>query len=142
MFSFERLTVYQRALSLVTTVELLVSGLKGRVSFSLLDQLSRATLSVPLNIAEGDGRWHKGEKRQLLRIARGSVFEVVPILQVLCKRRLIEELAYRNLYSDLEAISKMLISLEKSAENLTAVRPPSPPRDIQVPPTQIPSKKD
>ena len=118
MFTFERLTVYQRSLLLVEAVEGLTAELKGRVSFSLIDQLSRATLSIPLNIAEGEGRWHKGEKRQFLRISRGSVFEVVPILQVLRKKGLIEEDGYRQLYGELEAISKMLIALEKSINGL------------------------
>lgn len=135
MFTFERLTVYQRSLLLVETIESLVSGLKGRASFSLLDQLSRAALSVPLNIAEGEGRWHKGEKRQFLRIARGSVFEVVPILQVLSRRRLIGDEDFQRLYADLETISKMLMSLEKSVDNLTAARPPSPPRGTPTPTT-------
>jgi four helix bundle protein len=120
MFTFERLVVYQRALGVVETVESLVATLKGRVSFSLLDQLSRATLSIPLNIAEGEGRWHKGEKRQFLRIARGSAFEIVPILQVLVKKQMLDEATHQRIYAELESISKMLIGLEKSVEALGA----------------------
>jgi hypothetical protein len=33
------------------------------IPHSLMDQLFRASLSIPLNISEGNGRWHKGEKR-------------------------------------------------------------------------------
>ena len=38
-------------------------------------QLVRAIDSVGANIAESSGRWHRGEKRQLLIIARGSLYE-------------------------------------------------------------------
>src|SRR4051812_47059387 len=81
-FSFENLTVYQHSLNLVEHAESLVASLKGKASFSLLNQLSRAALSVPLNIAEGSDRWHQKEKRQFIRIAKGSVFEKVPVAQV------------------------------------------------------------
>jgi len=77
-FTFENLNVYQKSLDLLEQMELIINGLKGKASFSLLDQLSRATLSVSLNIAEGSGRWHKKEKKQFLRISKGSVFEIVP----------------------------------------------------------------
>ena len=90
-FPFENLDVYKRALTFVEAMEDLQQDLKGKVSYSLLDQLSRAALSIPLNIAEGNGRWHKGEKRQFFWIARGSAFECVPIIQVLYRKNLISE---------------------------------------------------
>lgn len=117
-FSFENLDVYQRALDWVEAVETLSSGLKGKISFSLLDQLQRATLSIPLNIAESNGRWHKGEKRQFFWIARGSVFECVPIIQVLHRKKLIDEKQYAGYYEHLEVIAKMLTNLVKSVDDL------------------------
>ena len=62
MFSFENLDVYKRSLAFVGRVEGLTTELKGRISYSIVDQLTRAALSVPLNIAEGNGRLHKKEK--------------------------------------------------------------------------------
>lgn len=122
-FSFENLTVYQRSLKLVEDVELIVTSLKGKASFSILDQLSRAALSVPLNIAEGSGRWHKKEKIQFLRVAKGSVFEMVPVFQVLRKRTLISESDYQQRYADLAALAKMITGLEKSVEDLRNEQP-------------------
>ncbi len=63
-FSFEKLDVYKRSLSLVEKIETLCQGLKGKIAYPFLDQLTRAILSVPLNIAEGNGRWHKNEKKR------------------------------------------------------------------------------
>lgn len=117
-FQFEKLEVYQKSLDWVEAVESLCESLKGKVSFSMIDQLSRAALSIPLNIAEGNGRWHKGEKRQFFWIARGSVFECVPIIQVLQRKGLINDQQYMNYYEQLDVIAKMLTNLVKSVEEL------------------------
>lgn len=117
-FPFEQLDVYQKSLSFVESIESLISDLKGKISYSLLDQLSRAALSIPLNIAEGNGRWHKGDKRQFFWISRGSVLECVPILQILHRKKLIAVEGYQILYQELEIIAKMLTNLVKSVENL------------------------
>ena len=117
-FTFKNLTVYQKSLDVVQDVETLSKNLKGQVSFSLMDQLSRASLSVPLNIAEGNGRWHKREKQQFLRIAQGSVFEMVPVIQVMHRRGLIEKSYYDSMYERLERLAKMLTSLIKSVDDL------------------------
>ena len=69
-FAFEKLDVYQKALDFVQLVDQLISELKGKAPYSTMDQLSRAAYSMPLNIAEGSGRWHKPEKRQFYRIAQ------------------------------------------------------------------------
>lgn len=117
-FTFEKLIVYQKSLDVVQQVETLNKSLNGQVSYSLLDQLSRASLSVPLNIAEGNGRWHKNEKRQFLRIAQGSVFEMVPIFQIIHRRGFIEKPIYHLIYDRLEELAKMLSGLIKAVEEL------------------------
>jgi four helix bundle protein len=122
-FSFENLTVYQRSLKLVEEVEVLATSLRGKASFSILDQLCRAALSVPLNIAEGSGRWHKKEKKQFLRVAKGSVFEMVPVFQVLKRKGLLSESGYARSYGELESMAKMLTGLEKSIDALENAAP-------------------
>ncbi len=117
-FQFEKLEVYQKALDWVEAIELLCESLKGKVSYSMIDQLSRASLSIPLNIAEGNGRWHKGDKRQFFWIARGSTFECVPIIQVLHRKNLLNEPQYAGYYEQLDVIAKMLTNLVKSVEDL------------------------
>lgn len=117
-FQFENLEVYQKSLDWVEAVESLCNQLKGKISHTLSDQLSRAALNVPLNIAEGNGRWHKGEKRQFFWIARGSVFECVPIIQVLHRKQLIDEQKYAGYYEQLDVMAKMLTNLVKSVEEL------------------------
>lgn len=85
-FLFENLEIYQRSLRFVEEVESLLPDIKASISRGFVDQLSRAALSIPLNIAEGNGRWHKAEKRNFFWIARGSVFECVPLIEILKRR--------------------------------------------------------
>lgn len=117
-FQFEKLEVYLKSLDWMEQVESLCESINGKVSYSLIDQLSRAALSIPLNITEGNGRWHKGEKRQFFWIARGSTFECVPIIQILNRKGLINDQQYANHYEKLDVIAKMLTNLVKSVEEL------------------------
>jgi four helix bundle protein len=117
-FAFENLDTYKRAVALADGMESLCGRLKGKVSYSFVDQLSRAAMSVPLNLAEGNGRWHKNEKRQFFWIARGSVFEVVPILQMAKNRNHISENEYQIYYKELQDLSVMILRLIQSVDGL------------------------
>jgi four helix bundle protein len=66
---------------------------QAKLSRGFRDQLSRASLSISLNLAEGNGRWHGGDRRQFFCIARGSVFECIPLLQLLQKRQVLHEIS-------------------------------------------------
>jgi len=68
-FLFEKLDAYQKALDFATKIDKLCSELP-RGKYFMIDQLRRASLSISLNTAEGNGRWHKAEKRQFFTIAR------------------------------------------------------------------------
>ena len=118
VFAFERLDTYRKALALSERIEDLCRQLKGKATHSFLDQLSRAALSIPLNIAEGNGRWHKNEKKQFFWIARGSTFEVVPILQIAKSKNLISDEEYKRFYDELNDLSRMLLGLINSVDNV------------------------
>ena len=81
-FLFEKLEAYKKAVAFAAKIDSLYSKLP-RGKYFTVDQLRRASLSISLNIAEGNGRWHKGDKRQFFAVARGSTFECVPILELL-----------------------------------------------------------
>jgi four helix bundle protein len=100
----------------VDATEEICKPLKGKLSFSILDQMTRASLSIPLNIAEGSGRWHKKEKIQFLRIARGSVFEIVPIIEIMRRRRFLDFELYKKSYGELQIMAKMLTGFINSIE--------------------------
>ena len=78
MFGFQKLDVYQCATSfLALSAPLAEQAPRGYGS--LADQLRRAALSIPLNIAEGSGKFNK-DARRFYAIARGSALECAAIL--------------------------------------------------------------
>ena len=115
-FAFENLKVYQAAIDFNTHINKILDSKPSAISWSMKDQLQRASLSIPLNIAEGNGRWHKAEKRQFFWIARGSTFECVAIIEVMLRNHTISTETKTVLYEDLSEISKMLSGLIKSLE--------------------------
>jgi four helix bundle protein len=74
--SYRDLVVSQKALDLVTEVYAATSGFPREEVFGLTSQLRRSAVSVPSNIAEGQGRATKGEFIQFLSHARGSLYEL------------------------------------------------------------------
>ena len=112
MFSFERLSVYKKAQDQNLRIIKFLSSEKSIDPF-MMDQLKRASLSIILNIAEGNGRERKGDRGYFLTVSRSSVFECVAILDVLRNLNKITEDNYSELYVYYEEISKMLIGLKK-----------------------------
>ena len=111
-FLFEKLAVYQKSVQLSATISKLTDTFpKG--NYYLTDQLNRAALSISLNIAEGNGRWHANDKKQFFIVARGSVHECVPILEVCLSKQLITSEVKQSLLMELEEISKMISGLIK-----------------------------
>lgn len=84
--SFRELVVWQRSVELTLTVYELTKAFPKEELFGLSSQLRRAAVSIPSNIAEGQGRQSRGEFLQFLGVARGSMFEVQT--QLLIARRL------------------------------------------------------
>jgi four helix bundle protein len=74
--SVQDLVVWQRSIDLAARVFALSGSLAPRYRFSLGDQMNRAVVSIPSNIAEGVGRHHRREYRQHVGVARGSLREV------------------------------------------------------------------
>jgi four helix bundle protein len=113
-FLFEKLSVYQKALSWAGDVDNLLDSCALKKSHPVYDQLGRAALSIPLNIAEGNGRWHPKEKKQFFMFARGSVLECVAMIQVMKLKDALNEKLYSKSYLQLEEIAKMLSGLIQS----------------------------
>ena len=110
-FLFEKLDVYSRALDLIEDLDVIIESIKGRFPASRLDQLTRASMSIPLNIAEGSGRHRPLERGRFFVIARGSAFECVAVLQILHRKKLISEIEYTKRYGDIQRVAKMLSGL-------------------------------
>ena len=110
-FPFENLEVYKRSIQFISTTDSILSRESAHLNRSIIDQLSRAALSIPLNIAEGNGRWHNGDKRNFFWISRGSAFECIPLIEILFLKGAISEGERSDLRNQIEAIAKMLTRL-------------------------------
>ena len=81
-FQFERLNAWQEARKLVLNVYQLLEKFPKTENYALCDQLRRAVVSVPSNIAEGMGRLAIKEQIHFLEIAYASLMEVYCQLQI------------------------------------------------------------
>jgi four helix bundle protein len=114
MFDFEKLEVYTKTKRFNKSVNLFLKN--ASLDKSSKDQLRRASFSIMLNIAEGSGRFTKRDKRNFYIIARGSVFECVAVFDFLKDVENIDEDTFKQYYSYLEEISKMLYALIKGLD--------------------------
>jgi len=81
-FDHERLDVYQEAIAFCGWVGDLLNEVTAK------DQLDRASTSIPLNIAEGNGKFSNADRARFLEIGRGSALECAACIDVLTVRKL------------------------------------------------------
>lgn len=74
--SFKDLIVWQKSYKIVLEIYKMTKGFPKTEIYGLSQQMRKAAVSIPSNIAEGYGRTHKAEYRQFLSIAYGSLMEV------------------------------------------------------------------
>jgi four helix bundle protein len=84
--NYQQLIAWQEAIELVSDIYSLTSAFPRDEIYGLTSQLRRAAVSIPSNIAEGQGRATTGEFIQFLCHARGSLYEVET--QVVISRKL------------------------------------------------------
>lgn len=80
--SFRDLNVWQRAMQLTVAIYRLTRDFPREELYGLTSQIRRSAVSIPSNIAEGQGRFTNGEFRQFLGIARGSNCELQTQLEI------------------------------------------------------------
>ena len=74
--SYKELVVWQKGIEFVAEIYRSTRAFPKEELYGLTNQLRRAAVSIPSNIAEGQGRLSRGEFKQFLGHARGSLFEV------------------------------------------------------------------
>ena len=115
MFDFEKLKVFDKARFFNRRIrkEILRStNLDNTTKY----QISRATLSIMLNIAEGAGRFTSPDKRKFYIIARGSLFESTALLELLLDENVINKEKYKEFYGLAEELSRMLFVMIRNLE--------------------------
>lgn len=113
-FYYRRLDVYQNAKALSHEVCKLVKTFPVEERYGLCDQLRRAAMSIPINIAEGFGRFSAKEKAHFIQIAFGSLNEVMCELELSQDENYINEEQLKELESQIIPINRQLSALHKS----------------------------
>ena len=109
--SFENLDVWKRSSRLAVEIYGALSNCR---DFSLKDQITRAAVSIPSNIAEGAERFSDKEFARFLYIARGSAAELRTQLYIANKVNLIDNKRAKEYVDEVTQLSAMLQGLVKS----------------------------
>lgn len=113
-FSFRNLLVYQQAKDLVVHVYQLVKQFPKEEHYALCDQLRRAVISIPSNIAEGMGRMSVKEQVHFIEIAFGSLNEVMCQLELAHELHMIDNYDLQKSEEIVKSIAQMLSGLRNS----------------------------
>ncbi len=104
--SYRELLVWQKGIALSKEVYKITSKFPKEERYALTDQINRAAISIPSNIAEGQARQHSKEFRQFLYMALGSLAEIDTQLTIA------KELEYLN-DKDLNGLNEKIVELRK-----------------------------
>jgi four helix bundle protein len=76
--------------------------------YGLTNQVRRAAISVPSNIAEGQSRFSKRDFRHFLRDSRGSLAEIETQLVIACRRKYLTEQQLNHLVASIDEVGRIL----------------------------------
>lgn len=111
MNKYKDLIIWQKSLTLATTIYELTSRFPSDEKFGLITQMRRCAISVPSNIAEGGGRNSEKEFGRFLSIAYGSLCELETQLLIALNLNIINSEVSDRISKDIEELQKMIYSL-------------------------------
>ena len=111
-YYYKKLEAYKESKTLVIMIYKLLRGFPREETYALCDQLRRAVVSVPSNLAEGSGRTSMKDQAHFLEIAFGSLMEVDCQMDIACDLEYITQ----------EDLSKICIQISRVAAMLSALR--------------------
>jgi four helix bundle protein len=124
-FDHEKLDVYQEAIAFCGWVGEFLTAISSKAAAK--DQLDRASTCIPLNIAEGNGKFSAKDRARFFEVARGSALECAACLDVLLVRKLAkgEQVVFSK--ERLARIVQMLVGLlRKFSERADVLREGEP----------------
>jgi len=113
MINFEKLDVYHEAVDLALDIYKLTRNFPKEEMFGIVSQLRRAAVSISLNIAEGSSR-SKKDFSHFLDMARGSCYELVPLLRIALELKYLDQKEHDKLYGRVNLLAKRISALKNS----------------------------
>ena len=111
MKTFRELIVWQKSVEFVAKIYENTINFPKEEMYGLTNQIRRAAISIPSNIAEGFGRNSKNDFGRFLKISAGSIFELQTQLEISRNLKFLEEQDYKRLFDSSREIEAMLFSL-------------------------------
>jgi len=111
---FRDLIAWQKAMDLVVFIYRSTEGFPSHEKFGLNNQLRRAAVSIPSNIAEGQGRESQRDFLHFLSISRGSLQEVQTQIELARRRDYFDEETCMRLLENTEEVARILNGLGRS----------------------------
>ena len=111
VYSLEKLKVWQEAKNLVVEVYHLLDAFPSIEKYALCDQIRRAIVSVPSNIAEGSGRRSLKEQIHFLEISYGSLMETYNQLLIAIDLTYITQESVESIKPRIDDVAKMINGL-------------------------------
>ena len=116
-FGFRDLRVYQTSRDLVKTIYSVLAAYPSNEQYASCDQLRRASVSVPSNIAEGMSRSSDKEKAHFIEISYGSLMEVLCQMEISKELNYVTEEQMKNIENQITIIAKQLSKLRTTLSN-------------------------
>ncbi len=114
--NYRNLRAWQAGLELVQAIYRLTADFPDDERFGLSSQMRRAAISIPSNLAEGNERGSRADKRRLVVIARGSVAELETQTEIAIKLGFTDAAAAEPIFEHTDAIGRMLTNLCRTLE--------------------------
>ncbi|MDX9851527.1 MAG: four helix bundle protein [Anaerolineaceae bacterium] len=116
--TYKDLIVWQKSIKFASDVIDQAENLTStRKHYRLVEQLEAAATSVPMNIAEGKGRYSTKEYKHFLMIARGSLYETMTLLEIFELKNWIKAEDFQNLQNQSLEIARMLTILHRNLKD-------------------------
>ena len=115
-FFYRKLLVYQHAMMLLEDVYQLTKKFPSSELHGLTNQIQRAAVSIPSNIAEGMGRFSIKDRIRFIDISNGSLMEVMCQLEIAHKLGYISDEELQMQDTKIATIAKMVLGLRKNLE--------------------------
>ena len=116
-FSYRKLNVYQLSKNLVTDVYKLVEKFPKVETYALCDQMRRAAISIPSNIAEGTSKASPREQFHFIEVAYGSLMEIMCQTEIAFDQHYIAQDDLSLIEEKIVSIYKMLSSMQSTLKS-------------------------
>jgi|SRR5690554_2067394 len=113
MKDFKKLLIWQKSIEIVKSIYILAKDLPDSEKYGLISQLTRASVSVPANIAEGSSRTSEKDYKRFLEIALGSLYELETLLFLILELDFQPIEKVNNIIASVKEEQKMIIGFIK-----------------------------